>query len=90
MCDYTNNDDLEYCPKCGVDLKHSPIPRKKSLEMYGGASHFKREIGIYCFDRTLAYVCPNCDKVVQVRYPELWKIYQKMTDDERAANAYWR
>lgn len=50
------------CPICGVSLIGDPIP-ESSRHMYGDATHFRREIGIYSQERdcTVAYRCPDCD-----------------------------
>lgn len=51
------------CPHCDVSLLGEPIP-VKDLHHYGRSTHFKREIGIYDWDkdRTVAYRWPDCQK----------------------------
>lgn len=50
------------CPHCGVSLLGDPIP-DDIKEHYAG-THWKRELGIYDWDkdRTVAYECPDCKK----------------------------
>lgn len=45
------------CPSCGVSWIGGQIA-KKSMGLYG-ATHFGNELGIYRFDHTVAYRCPN-------------------------------
>lgn len=49
------------CPNCNADWRGKPIP-KEHRHMFGNATHFKREIGIYDRDkdRTVALQCPDC------------------------------
>lgn len=49
------------CPSCGVSLIGDTIPAG-IRHLYGGATRFRREIGIYDrgLDRTVAYRCPDC------------------------------
>lgn len=52
------------CPNCGVSFLGGPIP-KESLEFYGGATHWRREIGIDggymgIYDGIVAWQCPDC------------------------------
>ncbi len=49
------------CPACGASLVGDPIP-EDAREHHGGATHYRREIGIYdrSLDRTVAYRCPDC------------------------------
>lgn len=58
-----NNQDISeprHCPSCGADLAGKSIPAK-SRQYYGGGTNFKREIGLYAFDVTVGYACPDCD-----------------------------
>jgi len=49
------------CPYCGASWVGDPIP-EESQESYG-ATHFKREIGLYDMelDITIAFKCPDCE-----------------------------
>jgi hypothetical protein len=49
------------CPACGADLRGDPIPEEYRDTHYGGATHYQRVIGLYAFDRTVGYACPECD-----------------------------
>lgn len=50
------------CPHCKVNLLGEKIPDEMT-EHYAG-THFKREIGIYDFDkdRTVKFRCPDCNE----------------------------
>lgn len=53
------------CPHCAVSLVGAEIPVDKR-ESYGGATHWRREIGVELrggYDGTLFYQCPDCDGV---------------------------
>ena len=49
------------CPNCNVDLTGDPIP-EKDRHLFGNATHFERQIGLYDrdLDMTVAYKCPDC------------------------------
>ncbi len=49
------------CPHCNANLLGDKIP-DEDIASFGGATHFKREIGIYDWekDRTVSYKCPDC------------------------------
>jgi hypothetical protein len=53
--------EMDNCPKCKISLIGAPIPQE-DRELFGGASNFRREIGIYDQrkDMTVAYECPDC------------------------------
>lgn len=46
------------CPCCNADL-HGDQIAYDSMEAYG-STHFGRALGIYRFDMTVAYQCPDC------------------------------
>lgn len=48
------------CPACHADLTEKEIPAEHR-QYYGDATHFVRTIGIYAFDRTIAWKCPDCE-----------------------------
>jgi hypothetical protein len=53
-----------FCPHCGVSLRGKEIP-EESREFYGGATHFRREIGIQIqgvYDGVVLWKCPDCSK----------------------------
>ena len=57
-----NVSDPEFCPHCKADLKGDPI-RPESQHFYGGATHFKREMGYEFpekYDGVWYYECPDC------------------------------
>lgn len=56
----TEADEPLNCPHCKVSLLGDSIP-EDIKEHYSGA-YWKREIGIYCWDRdrTVSYKCPDC------------------------------
>ncbi len=59
------------CPHCGTSLRGNPIPEHQQ-EMFGGATHFGRKIGVEVmgvYDGVLYYVCPDC-KGAWNRWPE--------------------
>lgn len=49
------------CPACGVSWVGEKIPLE-SRHHYGGATHFRRSIGLYDvhLDMTVAIACPDC------------------------------
>lgn len=49
------------CPRCKSDLTGDPIPLEDQ-ELFGGHTHFGREIGLYDRDKdcTVAWKCPDC------------------------------
>lgn len=52
------------CPHCGVSLIGAPI-ETESQEWFGGATHFRREIGIEvrgAYDGVLYWQCRDCGK----------------------------
>lgn len=62
---------MDNCPHCGVSLLGEPIPEARR-ELFGGATHFKREImvevrGVY--DGGLYFICPDCGHRYH-RWPE--------------------
>lgn len=50
------------CPHCGADLVGEEIPEHER-ELFGGATHGSRLIGIYSTERdcTTHYQCPDCE-----------------------------
>jgi hypothetical protein len=53
--------DSTECPHCHANLIGQPIPEKSQL-LFGGATHFRRVIGIEKRDDDYisAYCCPDC------------------------------
>ena len=49
------------CPHCNADLTGDPIP-EKDLELFGGATHFDRKIGVEILgtDMVCYWKCPEC------------------------------
>lgn len=56
---------IDNCPHCKVSLIGEPIP-EADREVFGSATHFRREIGIYSLeeDRCVHNQCPDCGKVI--------------------------
>ena len=56
------------CPYCDTSLIGEPIP-EKDRELFGGATHFQRQIGIERRgnDFISAVQCPDCGAEDQVR-----------------------
>jgi hypothetical protein len=55
---------IDNCPKCNANFIGGPIPEDQQ-EFYGGATNWRREIGIDggymgLYDGTVAYKCPDC------------------------------
>lgn len=50
------------CLSCDMNWIDGQIA-KKHMSAYG-ATHFGKEMGIYRFDHTVAYQCPECDAYV--------------------------
>jgi|14_taG_2_1085336.scaffolds.fasta_scaffold91800_3 hypothetical protein len=48
------------CPGCGVDLRGEPIPKEARPYYPEDASHYERTIGVYMYDVTLFWMCPDC------------------------------
>lgn len=60
-------DPIETCPKCGSDLRGTPIP-VRSRHLFGEKTHFSRTIGVEMpgvYDGALFWVCPDCDRAFQ-------------------------
>jgi hypothetical protein len=67
----------DHCPGCAVSLVGKEIPLE-SRECFGGATHFRREIGVNIrgvYDGALYFQCPDCgiqwnrwDKTSPLRY----------------------
>ena len=53
-------DELRYCPECQTDLQGEAIP-EEDQELFGGSTHFMRQIAIYDrdLDCTVGYKCPD-------------------------------
>ncbi len=49
------------CPYCGTNLLGPEIP-EKDRELFGGATHFRRQIGIETkgYDGVSFWMCPDC------------------------------
>jgi Zn-finger nucleic acid-binding protein len=58
--------ELDNCPHCKATLIDEPIPEEYREKYYGGATHFRREIGIYSRERdmTMYYICPDCKEKI--------------------------
>lgn len=58
------SDQPDTCPVCGSSWIGDEIP-VESLHHYGGATHYRRCIGIYDIyrDERVAYACPDCNAV---------------------------
>lgn len=79
------NPKAESCPHCDANLVAGEIPQD-SRHCYispgqpddGRRLFYSRAIGIYDFDYTLAYQCPDC-KVIDVRpgFEDLWARSQR-------------
>lgn len=55
--------ELDQCPHCDASMIGDPIPEDKRDEYYGGATHFRRNIGVEVqgvYDGILYYQCPDC------------------------------
>jgi hypothetical protein len=66
MSEFPLSGDPDRCPylDCDADLRGEPIP-EESRHLYGGATHFKRELvcevrGVY--DGGLYYICRDCGR----------------------------
>lgn len=63
------------CPSCNSSWIDKEIP-EESRHFFGGATHFKREIGIYDMSRdmTVRWKCPDCgmefDRFTMDPYPK--------------------
>lgn len=59
MSEYAPREPLN-CPLCSANLIGDEIPAED--QHLFGASHFKREIGIYdlYLDKTVEWECPDC------------------------------
>jgi hypothetical protein len=51
--------DPDECPSCGADFQGEPIPEERR-HWYGGATHFRRCVGISDGDSIHTWVCPDC------------------------------
>jgi len=54
--------EREHCAGCGASFQGKEIP-VENRHYHGGATHYRREIGIYDRHRdlTVAFQCPDCD-----------------------------
>lgn len=59
--------DADTCPKCGTSLLGEPIPEDSRDRHYGGATHFRRVIGVeydyrdpHHYDGVSEWQCPDC------------------------------
>lgn len=69
------------CVACGSNWIGGQIARE-SMGSYG-ATHFGRELGIYRFDYTVAYQCPDCGVYVSRFNPS-----RVLTEDEVFKGTY--
>jgi hypothetical protein len=55
---------MSNCPHCGVSLIGPEIP-EKDRELFGGATHFQRQLVRVWKDRAREATCPDCKKVIE-------------------------
>lgn len=64
----TERDMPHNCPLCAANLLGEPIAA--DIKHHYSGNYFKRELGIYSqeYDRTVAYRCPDCNKMFDLDY----------------------
>lgn len=65
--------DAMDCPECGSDWRGDEIAEERR-RAYGGATHFRRVLGISDWDGIYGWMCPDCH-------------HQWIFDEKRAARA---